>query len=323
MSKQAPAPVPGSRTALQARLDIRGPLIVGLLVSLIFFGAGLGAAAIVPIDKGVTFSGTVVVESKTQPVQHQRGGIVGRIHVQEGQKVRAGDMLVTLDGKDIDDQITALREQSEAAKRQLALIREEARTFANLAERQLAARSKVLALERQVAQVEKENSQLSARILLGQQELQRMEIRAPVAGRILSLGVRGTGAVIQPGQTVAEIVPENDRLVLEGRMSPMQVEATRPGMPAKVWLRAFSWRESHPFKARLAWVSADSVEDRRTGIAYFVARVELEDSRSDIANVIAIHPGMRAEMLLLTGERTLLDQLLDPLIRNMHRAFRA
>lgn len=323
MSKADTSAIPGSRAATLARLDIRGPALLGLLVSVVFFGAGLGAAAIVPLDKGVSFAGAVVVETRTHAVQHQRGGNVGRIHVREGQQVEAGDVLVTLDAKDIDDQIAALREQSEASKRQLALIREEARTFTALADRQLAARSKVLALERQVAQVEKENSQLSARILAASQELQRMEIRAPVAGRILTLGVRSGGAVLQPGQTVAEIVPENDRLVIEGRMSPMQIEATRPGMPAKVWLRALSWRESRPFKARLAWVSPDSVEDRRTGQAYFVARVELEDSRSEIADRLAIHPGMRAEMLLLTGERTLLDQLLDPLIRNMHRAFRA
>lgn len=323
MSTGKSKPLPGTGAATQARLDIRGPVLLGLLVTLVFFGAGLGAAAVVPLDKGITFAGTVVVETKTQPVQHQRGGIVGRIHVQEGQQVEAGAILITLDTKDIDDQITALREQSEASKRQLSLIREEARTFSNLAERQLAARSKVLALERQVAQIEKENSALTARVSMAVQELQRMEIRAPVAGRILTLGVRGIAAVMQPGQTVAEIVPQNDRLVIEGRMSPLQVEAARPGMAAKVWLRALSWRESRPFKARLAWISPDSVEDRRTGTAYFVARVELEDSRNDINKHVAIHPGMRAEMLLTTGERTLLDQLLDPLFRNLHRAFRA
>lgn len=323
MSADTPKAVPGIRAATQARLDIRGPALLGLFVSAVFFGAGLGAAAIMPLDKGITFSGTVVVETKTQPVQHQRGGIVGRIHVQEGQHVDAGALLVSLESKDIDDQIAALRDQAEAAKRQLALIREEAKTFAGLAERQLAARSKVLALERQVAQIEKENSALGARILLAEQEMQRMEVRAPVAGRILTLGVRGNAAVLQPGQTIAEIVPENDRLVLEGRMSPLQVEAARSGMAAKVWLRALSWRESRPFKARLAWISPDAVEDRRTGTAYFVARIELDDSRSEIMRHVAIHPGMRAEMLLMTGERTLLDQLLDPLFRNMHRAFRA
>ena len=93
-------------------------------------------------------------------------------------------------------------------------------------------------------------------------------------------------------------------------------------MPAKVWLTGLSWREQRPLRARLAWVSPDSVEDKRTGSPYYVARVELSEARADIAKRMTLLPGMRSEVLLLTGERTLLDQLLDPLMRNINRAFR-
>ena len=105
-------------------------------------------------------------------------------------------------------------------------------------------------------------------------------------------------------------------------MSPNQIENVKPGMPAKVWLTALSWRDQRPLPATLAWVSADSVEDRRTGAPYFVARIELKGRQpTDAAQHMALHPGMRAEVLLLTGQRTLLDQLIDPLMRNINRAF--
>ncbi len=130
------------------------------------------------------------------------------------------------------------------------------------------------------------------------------------------------GAVIQPGAKVMDIVPEADRLVIEGRLAPNQIENVKPGMPAKVWLTALSWREQRPLAARLAWVSADSVEDKRTGHPYFVARVELEEPHHEIAQRVAIQAGMRAEILLVTGQRTLLDQLIDPVMRNINRAFR-
>jgi multidrug efflux pump subunit AcrA (membrane-fusion protein) len=139
---------------------------------------------------------------------------------------------------------------------------------------------------------------------------------------VLTLAVNGKGAVVQPGATVLELVPEDDRLVIEGHIAPNQIENVKPGMPAKVWLSALSWREQRPLRAKLAWVSPDSVEDKRTGAPYYVARVELLETRSEIGKRMTLLPGMRAEILLQTGERTLLDQLVDPLMRNIARAFR-
>lgn len=289
------------------RLNIRGPMCCGMLVAALFFGGGIGGAAVAPIDKGISLSGNIIVEHKVQAIQHQKGGPVGRVHIAEGQDVIIGQVLVTLDTQALDQQITALKSQAQSAARQLDLIRQEAVTMTDLADRKLAARSKVLSLERQVAEVEKETAGLSARLSIAEQDLARAEIRAPIAGRILSLAVHGAGAMIQPGATVVEIVPQTDRLVVEGRLSQIHIDDIKQSMAAKVWLTGSSWRDSRPLSARLAWVSPDSVEDKRTGVYYFVA----------------LHPGQRTEILLLTGERTLLDHVLDPLLRNINRAFRA
>lgn len=316
----ADAPAPEPRRAV--RLDIRAPATLGLAVVALFFGAGLGGAALAPIEKGVNLPGTLIAETKVKPVQHQRGGIVGRIHVRDGQDVAAGALLVTLDASALAEQVGAMRAQAQAADRQLALARQEAATMTDLMERKLAARSRVLALERQVAEIEKERASLGARIAVAEQEIERSAVRAPVAGRVLRLEVHAPGAVVQPGGTVLEIVPEEDRLVIEGRLAPNQIENVEPGMPARVWLTALSWREQRPLAARLAWVSADSVEDKRSGAPYFIARVELEGSRAELAQRVTLRAGMRAEMVLLTGRRTLLDQLLDPMLRNINRAFR-
>lgn len=304
------------------RLDIRLPVLLGTLVIAIFLAAGFWGAAIAPLDKGVGLPGTIMVETKVKPVQHPRGGSVAQIHVIEGQQVKAGEVLVTLDTRAIDEQIGALKAQSEAARRQLELVRLETATYTDLAERKLASKSRVLSLERQVAEVQKEAAGIASRIVLAEQELERAILRAPVAGRVLDLQAFAPGVVIQPGAKVMDIVPEGDRLVVEGRLQPNQIENVKPGMPAKVWLTALSWREQRPLAAKLAWVSADSMEDKRSGQPYFVARVELEEPHTEIAKRVAIHAGMRAEILLVTGQRTLLDQLIDPVMRNINRAFR-
>jgi RND family efflux transporter MFP subunit len=303
-------------------LDLKAPVAAGVLVVVAFFGFGIGTAAMAPIEKGVGMPGTIIVESRVKAVQHERGGTIGRVHVREGQHVTVGDVLFTLDTKALVEQTSALKLQAEAAARQLDLARQETETMLDLLERKLAARSRVLALQRQVAEIEKEAAAIEARLKVAEDELQRSEIRAPASGRVLSLAVNGAGAVVKPGESIAEIVPEGDRLVVEGRLAPNQIENVRPGMPAKVWLSALSWREQRPLSATLAWVSPDSVDDKRTGTPHFIARVELAESRAEISKRISLQPGMRSEVLLLTGERTLLDQLVDPLMRNINRAFR-
>ena len=112
-------------------------------------------------------------------------------------------------------------------------------------------------------------------------------------------------------------------VMVEGKLPPMHIDSIRQPMDAKVWLSGLNWRDTRPLKARLAWVSPDTVEDKRTGVTYFVVRVELLDSRAEISRQYALHPGQRVEILLLTGERTLLDHIVDPLLRNLNRAFRA
>lgn len=303
------------------RLDTSGPVIAGALIVLAFFGLGVGAAALAPIDKGIGMPGTIIVESRVKPVQHEQGGTVAIVHVSEGQHVGTGDLIATMDVTGLSEQLTALTKQSEAADRQLQLARQETGTMRDLYQRQLASRSRLLTLERQVAEIEKEVAALGARIEIVRRDLSRSEIRAPEAGRILSLAVKGAGGVIQAGATVAELVPDGDRLVIEGRLNPNQIEDVRPGMPAKVWLKALSWREQRPLSAKLAWISPDSIEDRRTGATYFSARVELDDNRTALAEKTTLQPGMRSDVLLMTGERTLLDQLLDPLMRNINKAF--
>ena len=305
------------------RLNIRTPLVLGLAVIVTFAAAGFGTAALAPLDKGVGMPGTVIVESKVKPVQHPRGGSVAEVYVTEGQQVRAGDILVTLDTRAIDEQIAALKHQSAAARRQLELAQMETATIADLADRKLASKSRVLSLQRQVAEVEKESAGIASRIVLAEQELERGVLRAPVAGRVLDMQVSSPGVVIGPGAKLMDIVPDGDRLVIEGRLSPNQIENVKPGMPAKVWLTASSWREQRPISARLAWVSADSMEDKRTGQPYFTARVELTDVDGKTAGgAPPLQAGMRSEILLVTGQRTLLDQLIEPVLRNINRAFR-
>lgn len=303
------------------RLDIRTPVRLGIAVIALFFVFGVGGAALSPIDKGVGMPGTVIVESKIKQVAHLRGGMVAKLHAVEGQDVEAGDLLITLETEALDEQISFLKAQLVSAEKQIDLAHQESAAIQDLEELELAAKSKTLALQRLIAEIEKDVGGYKYRIAAAANERASSEIRAPVAGRVLSLGVHAKGAVVQPGVPFAEIVPRADRLVIEARLQPNQIENVLPGMDAKVWLTALSWREQRPIAAKLAWISADSVEDKRTGAPYFLARIELPAPENRAQIPVKLQPGMRAEVLLLTGQRTLLDQLIEPLMRNVHKAF--
>ncbi|MBU2580300.1 MAG: HlyD family efflux transporter periplasmic adaptor subunit [Alphaproteobacteria bacterium] len=313
---------PGKKKKQAPHLDISGPVLFGLAVIAIFFGAGIGGAAIIPLERGVGMPGKFIVESKVKPVQHERGGRISAVHVVEGQKVSQGDLVVSFDTASLVEQIDALKAQSQATARQLDLARQEAATMNGLYERKLTQRSRVLAIERQVAQIEKEVASIDARIAVARQELRHAEVRSPVSGRILTLKVNAIGAIAEPGGLLMEVVPDSDRLVIEAQLSPDSIENVVGGMQAKVWLPALSWREQSPLPATLSWVSPDSVEDKRTGGRYFTARLELEQAAAaELLGKVTLVPGMRAEIMLLTGKRTLLDRIVNPLLRNINRAF--
>lgn len=305
-----------------AKLSITAPVMFGAAVLAVLFAGAIAIAWMAPIDQGVALSGRLVVESRVKPVQHQRGGTVAAIHVAEGDAVVAGQRLVTLDTRAIDEEIVALTSQAEAAARQLRLARQEAETLRGLYERQLAAMSRVLALDRQVAQIEKEVAALDARIAVARQERAKATVAAPESGKVLALAVKGPGAVLQPGATILELVPVSDQLVIEARLSPDEVEDVEEGMPARVWLSALSWSKRRPIPATLVRVSADSLVEPRSGAGYYLARIEFAQDRAEIERQSRLMPGMRTDVLLMTGRRTLMETLLDPIMRNFGRAFR-
>ncbi|MEQ1576455.1 MAG: HlyD family efflux transporter periplasmic adaptor subunit [Hyphomicrobium sp.] len=304
------------------RLDVRFPCLAGAVAVAAFIAAGLSGAIYAPFDKSIGLPGKIVAQSAVKSVAYPRAGSIAQVNVSEGQHVAMGDVLLTLNTQDLQEQIAALKAQSEAAVRQLDLIRAEAATSLDLLERKLAPKSRVLQLQRQVEDVTKEAAGLTSRIAMMQAELDQSAVRAPIPGKVLSTGAARRGAAVQPGAIAMEIVPDDDHLVVEGRLTPQQAAYLKPGMAAKVWLSETDGRDSKLLPAKLAWISSETSEDSLTGQRYVAARVELDQIRAGFAKSIALRPGMRAGILLMTGQRTVLGQLADPLMRRLSQAYR-
>ena len=152
--------------------------------------------------------------------------------------------------------------------------------------------------------------------------LGRVKIIAPLDGTVVGLQIHTPGGVISPGEALLDIVPSGDRLVIEAKIDPTDIDVVHPGLPAHVRLTPFNTRSTRPIEGRIASVSADRLSDERTGESYYLARVELKGNPANALDGASLYPGMPAEVMIVTGARTALDYFLKPITRSLNRAFR-
>jgi epimerase transport system membrane fusion protein len=154
--------------------------------------------------------------------------------------------------------------------------------------------------------------------------VRRTVIRAPEAGMVLALTVHTIGAVVPPGGPLLDIVPQHEQLIVEAQVSPLDIDRVKVGQGAEVRFTAFNSRETPRIDGQLIAVSADRlVDDSGTDRKpYYLARVEVEAAGLDIlhAQQLELVPGMPAEVLINTGERTFLQYLLKPLRDSVARS---
>ncbi|MCZ0960676.1 HlyD family type I secretion periplasmic adaptor subunit [Paracoccus benzoatiresistens] len=165
------------------------------------------------------------------------------------------------------------------------------------------------------------NYELTEQLRTAEDVLERGEIRSPVAGVVKGLQVHTIGGVISPGQTLMEIVPVSDKLVVQATIDPMDIDQVRPDMSAQVWLAALNRRTEAPFEGRVTTVSADRLVDQVTGAPYYLARVEL-DNASLADETVPIQAGMSAEVMIRTGDRTTWEYLMTPLVQFFRNSLR-
>ncbi len=174
----------------------------------------------------------------------------------------------------------------------------------------------------EIRDVQSELFDLAERIRAAEDVLRRTEIRAPQDGTIVGLQVHTPGGVIPPGAKLLDIVPRDDELVIEARVDPKDIDVVHPGLRAKARLTAFNQRSLAAVDGEVISVSADHLTDERTGQSYYLARVAFTDDLAEALDGASLYPGMRAEVMIVTGERTALDYLLKPLTRSLNRALR-
>ena len=176
--------------------------------------------------------------------------------------------------------------------------------------------------QRELNTTQAEATPLAEVIKAATDRVQRTEVRSPVRGTIKRLLVNTVGGVIQPGQNLVEIVPLEDNLLIEAKVRPADIGFLHPGQAAMVKVTAYDFSIYGGLKGVVEDISADTISDDK-GESFYRVRVRTHDTALEKAGQpLPITPGMTTQVDILTGQKTVMDYLLKPILKAKQRALR-
>jgi HlyD family type I secretion membrane fusion protein len=423
-----------------APIEIDRHVNLGLLIIAVGFLAFLAWAALAPLAGAVVAPGQLVPEGNHKTIQHLEGGLIGAVRVQEGDEVKAGDILIELDSvatrsraeqlrlqvdslsatasrllaeeknqaviafppdllqresqpevadilqgqreifrsrsearrmrlaalngeiEQLKEQIRGLDAQYLSSKAQLASIAEELKGLKRLFKEGFGWESRIRAFEREAEKLQGDAAKASAdkaaaqariqqaraemakteqeflektagqrqetlrQLHESEQQLQsasdglrRLAIRAPYHGRVLNLKKNAVNGVVTPGEALMDIVPLDERLIADVRISPQDIDQVVTGQTAEVLFPTLNKRQTPVLAGEVGLVSADRLVDPATNQPYYLARVLITEPTQDKLGASVLKPGIPVEVHVQTGARSALSYLLKPLTDSIRR----
>ena len=163
---------------------------------------------------------------------------------------------------------------------------------------------------------------LRNKFVVARDAFRRLDVIAPVTGRVQNLRVFTVGAVVRPGEAVVEIAPDQDRLVVQAHISTLDIEGVHAGNAAEVRFPAFHDRTMPMIGGKILSISQDRLIDEGTKQPYYLAMVDVPEENIPPHYRGKVASGMNAEVIMPTVERTALNYLIEPLTHRMRTAFR-
>lgn len=176
----------------------------------------------------------------------------------------------------------------------------------------------------QLAEVRREVQAQQERLQAVSEELARVRIKTPVDGQVVGMTVTAVGGVVTPGQRLMDIVPQDAALLLDAKVPPHVIDRIREGNPVDVRFSAFAHSPQLMVPAKLVSLSHDALTEQQGAATqtYYLGRVEVTEEGVKMLGSRMMQPGMQAEVLVRTGERSLLTYLLHPLTKRFAAALK-
>lgn len=312
----------------------RPPILFGLWVAFFTFIIAGTWSGFAPLDSSSHATGFVVPASKKQVIQHKEGGIIEKIYAREGDTVEAAAPLVKLSDKVLKAQIKGLKAQKKSLEKQLSLTTEQLEEMTKLFAEGFVQKERMIQLQSREAEIIAHLSDADSKIISLEESLDRLLITAPISGTVNQVQFNTIGAVVSPGGTLMTIIPEDDNLIIEAYVRPDDIDVVYVGLKAKIRISAFKHRSVAPLEGVVSHISSDVVEPPQQhqsqesmilqqGLQY---KVKIEVDKDQLTKISKyrnydLYPGMMADVMIVTGERTVLQYLMDPITSTFWHAF--
>ncbi|QSX36942.1 HlyD family type I secretion periplasmic adaptor subunit [Shewanella sedimentimangrovi] len=175
----------------------------------------------------------------------------------------------------------------------------------------------------QLSELQTRLSRMNEAQVGAQDKVSKAVITSPVNGTVKTVHINTLGGVVQPGVDIIEIVPSEDKLLIEARISPKDIAFLHPGLPAVVKVTAYDFTRYGGLNGTVEHISADTTQDEE-GNSFYLIRVRTEESNlvKEDGTQMPIIPGMLTSVDVITGQRSILEYILNPILRARENALR-
>jgi HlyD family secretion protein len=175
---------------------------------------------------------------------------------------------------------------------------------------------------KELADIRAKMSDFAERRVAALDQLQRIDIRAPVRGTVHQLAVHTKGGVVAAGEQIMMIVPDGDSLVIDVQIAPQDIDRIHLGQPANLRFASFDQRSTPEVGGTITRIAADAVQDPKAASSYYPVRIVLEPDALKQLNQTRLVPGMPVDAFIRTSDRTILSYIFKPLLDHSRHAFR-
>ena len=309
----------------------------GFTILFIVFGLIGGWMAYAPLASSSVAVGKVSADLEKKTIQHLEGGRISAIFVKDGDVVKKGDVLLKLQDIQARGQIEQIQKQIDGANslidtkhKRIDSLNEELGELEKLYAERLIDKVRIRELQREeniiegdILGIKSEIAKLKEQIIIIEDILSRTSIVAPIDGIVVGLELNTIGGILNPGQPILEIVPQDSKLLVLCQVKTTDIDKVKVGLLADISFSAFNLQQSHVVEGKVIHVSADSFLDEASGMPYYEAKIEVTQKgieQLDEYGFILVS-GMPADIMIKIGDRTALSYLIKPFKDMLTRSF--
>ena len=258
-------------------------------------------------DQVVRANGTVIPASKIQTVQSAFGGIIDDIKISLSDEVSVGDIIFEIDKAQRRTDYESYKNEVKSRERKLEIYED---LLASGSEAEITIINERIML-----------SEAKRSLLEYKKRYENSLVRAPVNGRVSRVLITTVGQVVQPGEYLAEIVPEGEDLIIEVMVELKDIAKVRVGLKAKIAFTAFDSAVFGMFDGEVETVAASTTFDEARNSVYYIARVKVTDEGLEEDQSLIIQSGMESMVSIIGNKRSVISYILNPIKKLNQKAF--